>query len=137
MTRDGDQIQLGGADYTAWQCGVCGVFAVTPTICYQHMRENGGFPICTNGHKWGWREGGSENARLRQERDRLAQKIAENEDRHREEMARLEAARRAAVNKATKLCKRVAAGVCPCCNRTFANLARHMATKHPGEGSSA
>ena len=22
-------------------------------------------------------------------------------------------------------------GVCPCCNRTFANLAQHMATKHP------
>ncbi len=32
--------------------------------------------------------------------------------------------------KLTKITKRVAAGVCPCCNRTFANLARHMATKH-------
>jgi uncharacterized small protein (DUF1192 family) len=28
--------------------------------------------------------------------------------------------------------KRVAAGVCPCCNRTFENLARHMAGEHPG-----
>jgi hypothetical protein len=25
----------------------------------------------------------------------------------------------------------VANGVCPCCNRTFQNLARHMAGKHP------
>ena len=26
---------------------------------------------------------------------------------------------------------RVAHGVCPCCNRTFKQLARHMKTKHP------
>lgn len=29
--------------------------------------------------------------------------------------------------------KRINAGVCPCCNRTFQNLARHMATKHKDE----
>jgi quinolinate synthase len=27
--------------------------------------------------------------------------------------------------------KRVAAGVCPCCNRTFQQLSRHMKNKHP------
>lgn len=32
---------------------------------------------------------------------------------------------------AAKKAKRIHAGVCPCCNRTFQNLARHMATKHP------
>lgn len=26
---------------------------------------------------------------------------------------------------------RVANGICPCCNRTFVNLQRHMHTKHP------
>ena len=31
----------------------------------------------------------------------------------------------------TKLQKRIAKGVCPCCNRTFKQLARHMKTKHP------
>jgi DNA repair exonuclease SbcCD ATPase subunit len=29
--------------------------------------------------------------------------------------------------------KRVSNGVCPCCNRTFINLQRHMASKHPGK----
>lgn len=29
---------------------------------------------------------------------------------------------------------RVRNGVCPCCNRTFENLARHIATKHPDFG---
>lgn len=30
-----------------------------------------------------------------------------------------------------KLRKRAKAGVCPCCNRTFQELASHMAAKHP------
>lgn len=37
-------------------------------------------------------------------------------------------------NKAKKLQRqlnRVHKGVCPCCNRTFENLQKHMATKHP------
>lgn len=29
-----------------------------------------------------------------------------------------------------KVTSRVSKGVCPCCNRTFRNLARHMATQH-------
>jgi hypothetical protein len=29
-----------------------------------------------------------------------------------------------------RLKKRIANGVCPCCHRTFSNLARHMKTKH-------
>jgi hypothetical protein len=31
----------------------------------------------------------------------------------------------------TKVRKRAAKGVCPCCNRSFVNVARHVATKHP------
>jgi hypothetical protein len=27
--------------------------------------------------------------------------------------------------------KRIQSGVCPCCNRTFENLGRHMKSKHP------
>jgi hypothetical protein len=33
-------------------------------------------------------------------------------------------------NEQRKL-NRVKKGVCPCCNRTFSDLQRHMATKHP------
>jgi hypothetical protein len=32
---------------------------------------------------------------------------------------------------ATRLKKRIANGVCPCCNRQFQNVARHMAGQHP------
>lgn len=31
----------------------------------------------------------------------------------------------------TKTRKRVANGVCPCCNRSFVQLSRHMKTQHP------
>lgn len=31
----------------------------------------------------------------------------------------------------TRLKNRAAAGVCPCCTRSFENLRRHMTTKHP------
>ncbi len=39
--------------------------------------------------------------------------------------------RRAAKVQLTKVKKRIAAGVCPCCNRSFVDLARHMAGQHP------
>ena len=35
--------------------------------------------------------------------------------------------------KLKKLTKRIEAGVCPHCQRTFENVARHMQTKHPEE----
>lgn len=31
----------------------------------------------------------------------------------------------------TRIKNRIGNGVCPCCNRTFANLARHMKGQHP------
>jgi hypothetical protein len=34
--------------------------------------------------------------------------------------------------KLTKTRKRIANGVCPCCHRSFEQLARHITTKHPG-----
>lgn len=48
-----------------------------------------------------------------------------------EERNRQARLKREAQKKLKKVCTRVHNGVCPCCNRTFANLARHMASKHP------
>lgn len=39
--------------------------------------------------------------------------------------------RRAQKGLNTRLKNRIAAGVCPCCNRTFQDLARHIAGQHP------
>jgi len=35
----------------------------------------------------------------------------------------------------TKIKKRIHNGVCPCCNRSFKNLERHMKSKHPDYNS--
>jgi hypothetical protein len=41
-------------------------------------------------------------------------------------------AQRGQTTKARNQLERVGNGVCPCCTRSFTNLRRHMATKHPG-----
>lgn len=89
---------------------------------------------CPNGHAQVYIKGDSEETKLRRERDQLKQQIAYHEDMQRQEREAREAAeRRAAGYKgaATKMKNRIKAGVCPCCNRTFHDLARHIASKHP------
>lgn len=63
----------------------------------------------------------SENARLRQENEQADRRAVES-------LRRLSAIR--GVN--TRLRRRIANGGCPCCQRTFGDLAAHMATKHEG-----
>ena len=49
-----------------------------------------------------------------------------------EDEAREALAREAkAISAKRRIEKRIHAGVCPCCNRSFPNLQRHMAAKHP------
>lgn len=90
---------------------------------------------CPNGHNQHYVTGESETDKLRRERDRLKQDAARlSEEAHAAEMARQAAERRASAarGQVTKLKRRAANGICPCCNRSFANLQRHMASQHPG-----
>ena len=54
-----------------------------------------------------------------------------NERHARERLETEERRARAFKGQVTKIKRRVAAGVCPCCNRTFQDLARHMQGQHP------
>lgn len=90
--------------------------------------------FCAYGHRQHFVQGETEAAKLRRERDRLAQRIAEKDDEiARQRGFRVEAERRLAATKGvvTRIKNRVGRGVCPCCNRTFENIARHMANQHP------
>lgn len=116
------------------QCGVCGTVHAIPEAMWSHCHDNGGYWHCPNGHQWGYREGAVKRDELRRERDRLKQRIAQKDDeiaRERQERKAAERRVSAAKGQITKLKNRAKAGVCPCCNRTFQNLQRHMATKHP------
>lgn len=114
-------------------CWNCGITYAIPKRFRQERSENGGDWHCPNGHRSVFKESEvtSLNRKLNQEisshdrtRTRLTSSIRETND----------AERRVSAQKgvATKLRKRAASGVCPCCTRSFVNLKRHMDTKHPG-----
>ncbi len=65
--------------------------------------------------------------KLRRERDRLKQQMAQKDD----EIREVERQRLAAERKAKRIQRRAHAGLCPCCNRTFQDVVRHMKAKHP------
>lgn len=122
------------------ECANCGVrFWITARLdaC---RRSDGGSFYCPNGHCLSFGKSEAEKAReeldkVRRERDRLKQNEAFYEDVHRqqgEEIRQLKASRGKVRAELTRVRKRVGHGVCPCCNRTFANLQRHMASRHAG-----
>ena len=118
-------------DLTTTDCW-CGLPFAMPTRLYEQCKKNGNTFYCPLGHTVVFRE--SDVDRMRRARDLLKQQIAERDDRISDLYGQVETEeRRTAAYKGhiTKLKKRASAGVCPCCNRTFQNLHRHMTTKHP------
>ena len=98
------------------------------------LRKSGQGFHCPWGHPLSFRLGPSEEELLRKERDTLKQQNAmwrATADEQRDRASAAERRASAARGQVTKLKNRAAAGVCPCCNRTFTNLARHMAGQHP------
>ncbi len=91
---------------------------------------------CAYGHNQHYPKSPRQTAEdaLRQERDRLAQSIAGKDDEINWQRGRVEATERrlnATNGVVTRIKNRVGHGVCPCCNRTFTDLQRHMHSKHP------
>lgn len=118
------------------QCGTCGVAHAIPKTMYDAFRREGGFWFCPSGHQRGWNEGAEKTelkrlqAELDAERKRKESALAranEAENAGREALKQLKGAK----TRLKNVKARVANGVCPCCNRTFVNLQRHMHTKHP------
>lgn len=120
-------------------CPECGVIFGIPEELMKKLREKGTTFYCPNGHKLHF--GDSENDRLRRERDRLKQQMAEKDDAIERRDRWLEDQRKdiehekrrhaATKGNLTKAKKRANAGVCPHCTRTFANMATHIRHMHP------
>lgn len=115
------------------ECCNCGITFHVPAVFQKACRADSRKTFyCPNGHGQSYTE--SEADKLRQERDRLKQNEAWYEARLKDAQADADAQKRqAAAYKgiATRIKNRVKQGVCPCCNRTFSDLARHVKTKHP------
>lgn len=71
--------------------------------------------------------GKSEVEKVREQLDAERRRVASLTSRFDQEQA----SHRATKSQLTKAKNRAKAGVCPCCKRTFQQLARHMTTQHP------
>lgn len=107
--------------FTKIDCGRCGASYAINEKYRAERKEKGGYwhcPYC----QCSWGYGDSTNAQLQralEEKQRLLTAAKCETLRERQLKEDLERKQR-----------RVARGVCPCCNRSFENLQRHMKTKH-------
>ncbi len=117
-------------------CCNCGVsFGMTRAFEQERRRTKRDF-YCPNGHSLFY-DGESDKDRAQ----RLAGQLDQEKTRSanlRDENKRLGKsldyqirARKSVSTRLKKVKTRVAHGVCPCCNRTFQQLSRHMESKHP------
>lgn len=117
-----------------FECSACAAHIALTLDFERVLRGNHREFYCPNGHSQ-YFPSQSEAERLRQalhaaelEKTRLTQQVKDA----------VEARDRLAIQQAiseretARLKKRAAAGVCPCCNRTFVQLQRHMKTQHSG-----
>ena len=130
------QFEASGYVFTTWgelettTCGVCGVPFAAPVelLAWSRKKPHRSF-YCPAGHSLHF-PGKSEAQRLRESQEALAAERAE----HDQTQAQLRAQRAQttrARNERDRLKTRAKHGVCPCCNRTFKQLAAHMKNKHP------
>lgn len=106
------------------RCAECDILFAIPARFETRRREDGNTFYCPLGH----------HLHFKSELDRLRKQVADQTRTNTELAARVAAAQKAeqaALDKHKRLERRVRRGVCPCCSRSFENLARHMATKHP------
>jgi hypothetical protein len=128
---------------TSMTCPECaGVFAIAQNYI-DEARRLGSFkqcwtcPYCKTQRGYGESAQEKEIARLKAE---VAQQVAWKEQaRARESDALKEAehfrkSRDGMKGQLVKVQRRVKHGVCPCCQRTFQNLQKHMSTEHPTYG---
>lgn len=106
---------------TCW----CGTPFMLPSRLLDSARNAGHTIYCPHGHTIVWKE--TEADRMRRERDRLAQQIAQRDD----AIAERDRVIASKAREIKRIQKRAAAGTCPCCQRTFSNMAQHMKRQHP------
>lgn len=115
-------------NFTVMSCCVCGVRFGMENEFYEERLGDGKFWYCPSGHCQQFTD--TREKKLKRELDRTTRCL----QRTQEDLHSTEYARRAAKGQLTKAKKRIANGVCPCCNRSFADLHEHMACKHPDYG---
>lgn len=99
---------------------------------YDACRTKGESFYCPNGHSMHYTD--TEILRLKKELEQQKKRTEwaeQNRDSLRKDRDSIEKSRNALKGVITKTKNRIKNGVCPCCTRSFVNVRRHMATKHP------
>lgn len=113
-------------------CCSCGILFAIPEDFQRSVRKTQERFYCPNGHGQSYSKSEAQIVReeLSREKENRMREQRRSEGLERElrsQKFKTMAERSAKV----RLKRRIAAGVCPCCQRSFENLRRHMATKHP------
>lgn len=121
-------IYVDQTEYSTMECCTCHMlFGVTTAFKQKRLNDRAYF-YCPTGHQQHF-TGPSEETKLRDQLKReqqmreSAQLRADQAKSERDEARRMHQRMRV----------RIVNGVCPCCNRTFQNLLRHMQTEHSAE----
>lgn len=113
-------------------CYKCGILFAVPSRQRRIWVNNGDDFYCPNGHRQHYTE-----STVQKLKKQLAhkQKVIEWREQdiriHKNNNNNLKNTLRAEKGAKTRLKKRIANGVCPCCHRTFKQLVAHMKNKHP------
>jgi hypothetical protein len=110
---------------TLTTCAECSIQFAVPEQWDENRRQTGSTFWCPNGHILTYK---SEIKRLRSALQAEQTRVTAMRD----QLQAAERSARAVRGQVTKLKKRIANGVCPCCHRSFADLHRHMTGQHPG-----
>lgn len=122
-------VYVDNIQFSTMQCCSCHIsFAVTARFEKDRRNDRKTFH-CPQGHPQSFLAGQNEESRLRAEVER--QKELREAEAAR--LQRIEGERNQIARAHMKMRTRVMNGVCPCCNRTFQNLLRHMHTEHEGQ----
>lgn len=115
------------------ECCDCGIaFGITKDFRERRLADHKLF-YCPKGHGQ-YFSGKSEKEKLQDQVNSLLSKNMSLQVRRDElinEVQQVKYSLRAQKAAKTKIMNRVKNGVCPCCNRSFTDLQRHFATKHP------
>jgi len=114
---------------TTLTCCSCGsAFGVPEHWCSERRSDQRNF-YCPNGHVQTFVKSSVEVLREQKDAEISALQAKLNEAAHARLVAQRE--RDKAVREKRKVERRIAHGVCPCCNKTFGDMTQHMITEHP------
>ena len=114
------------------RCCACNMVFAIPELVEKSLRNTGRQFYCPLGHSLTYGKTRINELEQQIQRERARADQAEAKASRQQEVTEYERRRAAAARgQLTKVKNRVGHGVCPCCNRTFGNLQRHMISKHP------